>query len=73
MSHVPDLAASTEMGLLGVFHLKRLWSATVAQRHGLPMEQNDEIILDKLVLNALGLGLHQTIQYLYAPRVSLGI
>jgi hypothetical protein len=59
------IAPSTEVGSLGVVHLKRLWSAVMAQRQGARLERQDEDDLDKQVLNALGLGLHQSLSHLY--------
>lgn len=70
MSHSLTIAPSTEAGALGVFHLKRLWSAMLAQRQGLRLERNNEADLDKQLLNALGLGLHQTLHYLYSHAPS---
>ncbi len=59
------IAASTEVGSLGVPHLKRLWSAAIAARSGEVVDRQDEVDLDRTVLNALGIGLHQTVQYLF--------
>lgn len=57
---------STEFGSLGICHLKRLWSATIASRDGEHIERGNEALLDKLLLNALGLGMSQTFQHLYS-------
>jgi hypothetical protein len=59
------LAASTETGSLGVHHLKRIWSAAAAARTGAPARPGDEGPLDHLVINAMGLSLHQAYEYLY--------
>ncbi|MFZ0610334.1 MAG: hypothetical protein WAM75_21945, partial [Xanthobacteraceae bacterium] len=61
----PSLAAATETGALGVYHLKRLWSRSLAARHGrfFPATAHDRR-LDKLVIHASGLGLEQTLGYL---------
>jgi len=58
------LAAPDEVGLLGVFQLKRLWSRATAARRGAQLGRNLEWHLDKLVIHALGLGLEQASQYL---------
>ena len=49
------LAASAEIGSLGVYHLKRLWSRAMLARSGATLD-NDEEHLDGLVIDALGLG-----------------
>lgn len=69
MTQAPAIASSKELGSLGVLHLKRLWSAAIASRHGAAIERKGEDALDKLVLDALGLGLHQTFRYVctHAP------
>lgn len=65
---MPDelqIAPSSEIGSLGLRHLKRLWSSSIAARQGTCVEREGEYRLDQLVVNALGLGLYQTLQYLY--------
>jgi len=64
------LAATTEIGSLGVAHLRRLWSAAQLARQGQPVEREAEGHLDRLVLDALGLGLQQTIQFLHQDAPS---
>jgi hypothetical protein len=59
------VAPVTETGSLGVVHVKRLWSATRATRAGRPDRREDEWHLDRLVIDALGLGLHQTLSFLH--------
>ena len=59
------LAESTEVGSLNVPHLKRIWSAAIATLNGVTVDRSSESDLDRTVLNAVGLGLHQTIQYLF--------
>lgn len=54
-----------ETGSLGVFHLKRLWSSVLAVRQGGETPRNREWHLDRLVIDALGIGLNQTLQYLF--------
>lgn len=58
------LPSSRITGALGVPHLKRLWSAAMAARSGAARRRPGEACLDRQVLDALGLGLHQTWQYL---------
>jgi hypothetical protein len=59
------LHASTEVGLLGVCHLKRLWSSAIATGRGEHFNRDDEWHLDRLVIDGLGLGLEPTLQYLH--------
>ncbi len=58
------LPSSLVTGSLGVPHLKRMWSSALAARAGSGSSRANEARLDRQVLNALGLGLHQTLQYL---------
>ncbi len=67
--HTP-ISPSTEIGSLGVYQLKRLWSAIRASCEGQRIERTDEFTLDRQVIYALGLGLHQTLTYLYNERPS---
>lgn len=62
MSH--RLPSSRVCGTLGVPHLKRLWSTAMAARAGVPVRRPGEARLDRVVLDALGLGLHQTWDWL---------
>ncbi len=61
----PTLAPATETGALGIYHLKRMWSRTMAARQGrfFPTSQHERH-LDHLVIHACGLGLEQTASYL---------
>lgn len=68
MNNIPTvLPPATEKGTLGVMHLKRYWEKCRARRSGslaadaLQEEWNTDITL----LAALGLGLEQTIKYIY--------
>lgn len=58
------LAAPTEVGTLGVYHLKRLWSRTMSRRQSMALGPNREADLENLLIHTLGLGLEQTRQYL---------
>jgi hypothetical protein len=62
-----DLAPSTETGRIGIMHLKRYWNKAMARRSGALSQQSheDEWNLDITLLSALGLGLEQTIKYLF--------
>jgi len=59
-----QLPASSELGGLGIPHLRRLWSSAMAVRDGRGKGRVGEALLDRLVLDALGVGLHQTWEYL---------
>lgn len=61
------IAASDDLGTLGIRHLKRLWSRTMRQRAtGRPDPDADtEWCADQTLLSGLNLGLHETLRYLY--------
>jgi Phytanoyl-CoA dioxygenase (PhyH) len=67
LSEIIDLPPAAETGALGVYQLKRLWARNAAARTGqrLPADMREKH-LDHLVIDALGLGLEQTAQYLSA-------
>jgi len=62
-----ELANSTETGQLNVLHLKRFWSKAMLKRNGqLPATVlAEEWNADTTLLKVLGLGLEQTMVYLY--------
>jgi len=62
---IPPLARSTETGALGVFQLKRLWSGALAVRAGRPTQPPGEGQLNRLVTDALGVGLEQVQEHLF--------
>ncbi len=66
------LIPSKETGSIGIMHLKRYWNKAMARKTGtLPQEAlEEEWNLDVTLLSALGLGLEQTIKYLFleGPR-----
>jgi hypothetical protein len=64
MAEAVALADPLDVGALGVCQLKRLWSRALAARQGGPANDLADMHLDKVVLDALGLGLEQTQQYL---------
>ncbi|HEY0679303.1 MAG TPA: phytanoyl-CoA dioxygenase family protein [Chitinophagaceae bacterium] len=62
-----QLSSSTQTGTIGIMHLRRYWEKSIAKREG-SLPQNafqEEWNLDTTLLSALGLGLEQTILYLY--------
>ncbi|MGF1771617.1 phytanoyl-CoA dioxygenase family protein [Vibrio wakamikoensis] len=65
------LASSNELSPIGVYHLKRLWSSTFAKRYQQTQSFPQDVHLDRLVLDALGIGLNQAYQFLYAQKPSL--
>lgn len=65
------LASSNELSPIGVYHLKRLWSSTFAKRYQQTQPFPQDVHLDRLVLDALGIGLNQTYQFLYTQKPSL--
>jgi hypothetical protein len=67
-----DLALNTQTGKLQVMHLKRYWSKAILRR-GRQLKEDafaEEWKTDVMLLNALGLGLEQTITYVYREAPS---
>jgi hypothetical protein len=66
----PALPPAAEVGLLGVYQLKRTWARLTAARQGpaAPADADDRHF-DTLVIHALGVGLEQTMDYVgrHAP------
>jgi hypothetical protein len=61
----PDLPPANEVGALGIFQLKRMWSRAVAEQHGRILPTTiEERQLDRLVIHACGLGLEQTASHI---------
>jgi hypothetical protein len=59
------LAPATEVGALGIYQLKRLWSRTLAARQGRRLRTSlHDRHLDHVVIHACGLGLEQTLSHL---------
>lgn len=54
-----DLAAPDDLGRLGVWRLKRMWSYTDALRRGVRLPPYTEVRADHLVLDAIGVGFEQ--------------
>ena len=66
----PPLPAASDVGMLGVYQLKRMWSRSLAARQGRHIAASlHDRHLDFLVIHAVGLGLEQTAEYLgrHAP------
>ena len=68
----PPLASSAEQGSLGLRHLKRLWSRTLAKRLNRVPEDilPEDWVMDNTLICGLGLGLRETLQYLYEQQPS---
>jgi hypothetical protein len=66
------IVSSAETGKLSVLHLKRYWHKSILKRNNKikPDAFTDEWTLDITLLNALGLGLEQTVQYVYLENPS---
>lgn len=71
-SEKAQVPATDELGSLGVLHLKRLWARCMAQRAGgaPASDAESEWAADNTVLCGLGLGLHETLRYLYVAGPS---
>ncbi len=67
-----EIIPSAETGKLQVMHLKRYWSKSILKREGkLPSDAfHDEWKIDTTLLNVLGIGVEQTIQYVYRDAPS---
>ncbi|POY35676.1 phytanoyl-CoA dioxygenase [Solitalea longa] len=69
-----ELFRSEDLGVLKTFHLKRFWDKTMKKRAGIIPQDAfiEEWTTDTKLLNILGVGLEQTIIYLYneAPDFS---
>jgi len=66
------LIPSEETGQLQVMHMKRYWCKCMLKRRGAltPDAFGEEFQLDKTMLSILGLGLEQTVRYLYSAAPS---
>ena len=69
---MPEFSSSTEKSSIGVMHLKRYWEKCMAIRTGVleSGSMQEEWNIDYTLLNVLGLGLEQTITYLYQQAPS---
>src|SRR6185312_12600028 len=59
------------MGTLGIPHLERYWSRCLAVREGGPTADGAEFAADHTLLSGLGLGLEETIEYLFRQAPTL--
>ena len=66
------ISPSVETGKLGICHLKRLWSKSLAKRNGtIASDQfGDEWTIDVTLMSAVGIGIEQTLQYLFGKSPS---
>lgn len=60
---VPDLAPEEDTGSLGVMHLKRYWSRTLAKRAGHTPTGPGEWAEDFVLLSGLHLGTHESVAF----------
>jgi hypothetical protein len=66
------LPLSTETGKLKVMHLKRYWAKSLLKREGKlgPGSVKEEWTMDTTLLTVLGLGLEQTVKFVYGETPS---
>jgi Phytanoyl-CoA dioxygenase (PhyH) len=62
-----ELAASTETGSTGIYQLKRLWSKAISGSETANLYP-DEMALDNVLIDLLGIGLLPTYQFLYGQK-----
>ncbi|MDB5015720.1 MAG: phytanoyl-CoA dioxygenase PhyH [Mucilaginibacter sp.] len=67
-----EISSSSETGKIQVMHLKRYWNKAILNRDGKLKADafQDEWKMDTTLLTALGIGLEQTIQYVYQSAPS---
>ncbi len=67
-----EISPSSEISALGIMHLKRYWQKNQHRKNGLlhPDALQDEWTMDITLLAALGLGLEQTIKYIFETNES---
>jgi hypothetical protein len=66
----PSIASSAEIGSLGILHIKRLWSRTLAESQSNAETSDDDWLNDNTLICGLGLGLRETFSYLYDNQPS---
>lgn len=69
---LPDIAAPEETGSLGVMHLKRFWSRTLAERAGKGQQTASERVADKTLLYGIHAGIHETLAFLMQNAPTFG-
>ena len=74
-SPFPAIPESTDTGSIGIMHLKRYWARLLAIRNkALPPETwSDEWVIDNFLLNTLGLGIEQTLRFVYETEPSFAV
>src|ERR1700761_7992164 len=67
-----EIASDSDLGSLGVAHLKRFWSRYMAHRRAAapPDEGNNEWAADNTIICGLGLNLHETMRFIYSKGPS---
>lgn len=67
------LAAKEEVGSLGVLHLKRFWSRSMASLNpgAIKNQVNSDWVADNTLLSGLRLGIRETLNHIYAQRPTL--
>lgn len=71
MDDITDkLPSGFEVGRLGIRHSRRFWFSTLALTEGGTPDRLTEYHLDRVLLDCLGVGLHQAIQYLLSNTPS---
>ena len=65
VAFTPPIASLEETGSLGICHLKRYWSRTLSKRGGQRVNETaTDLQYDRLVIDALGLGLDQGLRHM---------
>jgi hypothetical protein len=59
------MPAATDVGKLGVFHLKQLWARTMRARRGKQEDATAHWHLDQIVLHGLGVGIEQALPHVF--------
>lgn len=62
-----SIAAVTETGITGIYHLKRLWSKAIAGPH-VSNEYPEESLLENTLIDMLGTGLLPTYRFLFEQK-----
>lgn len=65
-----SIATQKEAGKLGIFQLKRFWSLQQAALRGQSEAEPNEYIVNRVMCDALGVGLHQMFQQVCNPECS---
>ena len=65
-----EIYGAEQQGNLGICQLKRYWSATMAGRAGRPVKRPEEEHIDRVMLDCLGIGLHQSLDFIHRKAPS---